>query len=140
MSKKGGSAPPPAPDPVALTQAQATANQQTAAANQKLGMTSAYGPGGAVRYETDPNSPSGYRQVTDLSPDQQAIFDAQNRAQTGALDVANQQIGRVNTALGQTLTPPDMQTGFGTSPIASSFNPGGFVRSGFSSGPPLRTS
>lgn len=92
-------------------------------------MTGTVGPGGSVRYVANPNSPSGYDQVTDLSPEQRGIYDSQTRAQQGALNTANDQIGRINTALGQQMTPPEMQT---------SYDPGASIQTGFSAGPGLQ--
>ena len=83
---------PAAPDPVALTNAQADANTRTAQEQQRLNMVSSSGPNGTVRWEADPSAPGGYRQVTELGGVNQQIN-----------NVAGQQIGRVGDALGRTL-------------------------------------
>lgn len=92
-------------------------------------MIGTYGPGGNVTYRADPNSPAGYSQYTQLDPGQQGIYDRGVQAQQGALQTANDQIGRINTALGRELTPPQMQ---------GEFDPGGPVQTSFASGPGLR--
>lgn len=129
MAKKSSPAPPAPADPTKTIAAQTQSNEATARLQQQLGMTGTVGPGGSVRYVANPNSPSGYDQVTDLSPEQRAIYDAETQAQQGALNTANQQIGRINSVLGQTLTAPQMET---------SFNPGAPVQTGFNTGPDLR--
>lgn len=121
---------PPEPiDPTKTIAAQSSANEATARLQQQLGMIGTYGPGGSVTYKSDPNSPAGYSQYTSLDPSQQAIYDKSNTAQIGALDTANTQIGRINTALGQSLTPPELQT---------SYDPGGAIQSRFDTGPGLK--
>lgn len=100
---KSSPKPPPAPDPVALANAQSAANQQTAQTQQRLNMISTQGPSGSVTWQADPNAPGGYRQVTSLSPGEQANYDRQTAIYGGALDTAGQQLGRVNEALGQGL-------------------------------------
>lgn len=64
-------------------------------------------PYGTVNYTPDQNAPGGYAQSTTLSPSQQGLYDLGTQAQTGALQVANQQIGRVGDALSQGLSPSD---------------------------------
>ena len=91
--------PPAAPDPVALANAQSTANQQTALQQQRLNMIGTTGPSGTVNYVADPSSPGGYRQVTTLNPGEQQAYDQQNNVYNQALQTAGGQIGRVNTAL-----------------------------------------
>lgn len=133
---------PPAPiDPRITAQAQTDSNAATARLQQQLGMTGTYGPGGSVTYRSDPNAPSGYSQYTDLSPEQRAIYDAQTAAQAGALGVANNQIGRIDTALGRTLTSPDLIEGYdGGRPISYNFNTGGDLARSFDTGGNVRGS
>lgn len=73
-------------------------------------MVNSYGPDGSVTYAADPNAPGGYAQTTNLSPGQQQLYDSGLQAQQGATNVADQQVGRVGQALGQTLTPGQLQT------------------------------
>lgn len=130
MGKQAPKAPEPI-DPTKTIAAQQQSNEASARLQQQLGMTGTVGPGGSVRYVANPNSPSGYDQVTDLSPEQRAIYDAQTAAQRGALDTANTQLGRINTALGRTLDLPTMQ---------DTFDPGGRVQTRFNQGPGPRYS
>jgi hypothetical protein len=95
--------PPAAPDPVALANAQSTANTATAREQQRLNMVNTSGPQGTVRYIADPSAPGGYRQETALSPLEQQNYERSTGVYGSALDTAGQQIGRVNTALGQGL-------------------------------------
>lgn len=112
MGKKSPSA-PAAPDPGVVANAQSSANINTAQAQQRLNMINSYGPDGSVTYQADPNAPGGYAQTTSLSPGQQGLYDLGVRAEKGGLDLANQQIGRIGTALGTPLNAPQMTTQFG---------------------------
>lgn len=96
-----------------MTADQTAANRDTAQFQQKLNMVGSTGPGGSVKYVNDPTQPGGYTQVTELDPGQQGLYDLGVRAQTGALDVANNQIGKLGTALDQQLTRPNLQTSVG---------------------------
>lgn len=112
----GKSAPraPAAPDPVALANAQAGANTRTAQEQQRLNMVNSTGPSGSVNYVADPSAPGGYRQVTTLSQAEQQNYDRSNAIYGGALQTAQDQLGRVNNALGQTLNTeglPELQSG-----------------------------
>lgn len=66
-------------------------------------MVNTQGPSGSVSYVADPSAPGGYRQVTSLSPGEQQNYDRQTSVYGGALQTAQDQLGRVNTALGQGL-------------------------------------
>lgn len=135
MAKKSDPTPPEPVDPTKTIAAQTQSNEATARLQQQLGMTGTVGPGGSVRYVANPNSPSGYDQVTDLSPEQRAIYDKGSAAQIGALDTANDQIGRINTALGQNLTAPQLQDSYQRgAPIQSSFSTGPGLKFGFDQG------
>jgi hypothetical protein len=112
----GGKAKPPAaPDPVALANAQGAANTATAQEQQRLNMINATGPQGSVTYQADPSAPGGYRQVTSLSPQEQAAYDQERNVYNQSLTTAGNQIGRVSQALGQTLNTQGLPelAGFG---------------------------
>ncbi len=105
-----GSKAPDPPDPYKVADAQTGTNIATAKAQQQIGMTGLTGPTSSVSYVLDPSSPSGYRQVTQYSPEMQALLDqAQgNAAQFGS--VVGQQTGRVGDSLA---TPFSMDAGRG---------------------------
>lgn len=113
--------PPSAPDPVALANAQSAANTATAQTQQKLNMINTRGPQGSVNYVADPSAPGGYRQETQLSAPEQANYDASTGVYGSALTTAQDQIGRVNTALGQGLNTEGL-------PDLRGFDPAAFDR------------
>jgi hypothetical protein len=91
---------PPTPvDPSVTIGAQTQANAETARLQANINNVNTIGPDGKVIYEQ--TSPDRWTQTTTLSPDQQKIYDASTKAQQGALGVANDQVGRVASALGQ---------------------------------------
>lgn len=106
------SAPKP-PDPYAVSAAQTQSNIQSAQAQQQLGMTGQVTPTGSVQYVQDPTSPSGYRAITTLTPEEQALFgqgqDTRALA-TGNVDAAMAQPFNMNAAAGTQLS--DMQRTF----------------------------
>lgn len=108
MGKKTPSAPKPV-DPVATANAQSAANIASATAQQRLNMIGTAGPDGTVRYEADPTQPGGYNQVTTLSPGQQQNYDLSNQIYGQTLGIGQDQLGRISQALGQGLTPPQLQ-------------------------------
>lgn len=102
--------PPPAPDPVATAQAQAGLNQSTAVTQQLLNMTDQINPWGTTSYQqngqtsfTDSNGKTvfvpRFTQTTTFTPEQQAIFDASQGAQTNLANIAQEQSGRVQETL-----------------------------------------
>ena len=121
--------PPTPPDPVATANAQAAANQQTAQLEAELNRYDTVGPTGSTSWTND--GANHWTQTTNLSPEQQAIYNQQTAAQSGALGIANDQLGRVNTAL---QTPfsynglPGLQYGANGGPITTSFNQGQAVQ------------
>lgn len=108
--------PPAAPDPVQLANAQSTANTATAREQQRLNMINTQGPQGSVRYEADPTAPGGFRQVTSLSPQEQAAYDQERNVYNRSLTTAGDQIGRVSDALGQPLNTEGLPSLQGFSP------------------------
>lgn len=76
-------------------------------------MVGSQGPQGSVKYTRDPSQPGGYTQVTELSPEQQGLYNLGLQAQTGAVGIANDQLGRISSALGQGLNAPQLQTSVG---------------------------
>lgn len=93
---------PKAPDPVETAQAQAGMNRDTAITQQQLNMTDQYNPWGSVTYEQTGTTgfvdsqgnwveTPQYAQTTELTPEQQAIFDQTQGAQTNLAGLANEQ-------------------------------------------------
>lgn len=104
-------APPTPVDPAAVAGAQSTANQNTAQFQSTLNNANSVTPYGSVTQTQNPQT-NQWTSTTSLSPQEQALFDQGTQAQSSALGVAQDQIGRVGTALAQGLTPGNIQTGF----------------------------
>jgi hypothetical protein len=111
--------PPAAPDPVRTAQAQTTSNVNTGVANTIIGNANEIGPTGSVTYNQIGSQNVGgidvpqYERVTQLSPEQQAIYNQQTQFQQGVGSTANTLLGNVNQQLG---TPIDANA---TTPRAS---------------------
>lgn len=101
---------PKPPDPVATAQAQAGVNLSTAVTQQNLNMVDQVNPWGSVNYDqvgdTRFKDSFGnwvevprYQQTTTFSPGQQEIFDSSQGAQQNMAAIADEQSGRVQTAL-----------------------------------------
>ncbi len=112
-----GSKSPKAPDPYAVGQAQTATNVATAQEQAKMGMTGQSTPFGSIQYVTDPSSPSGYRAITTLTPEEQALLQQSQglTAQSGALSgqqmgIIGDQLGRVSDSLA---TPFDLDASRG---------------------------
>jgi hypothetical protein len=95
---------PKQPNPYATAQAQAQMNKETAITQQELNMINQEGPDGSLTYSQTGTSANGtptWTATTSLSPTQQAIKDAEDRFNQGALDIGNAQMGRVSDSLSQ---------------------------------------
>lgn len=110
MSGLFGSDAPKAPDPVALANAQAAANVRTAQEQarlakeaaieqQRMAMSGQVTPFGSLQYVTDPTSPSGYRAIQQLSPEQQALLGQGQDLQAQYGNLAGTQLGRVEDVM-----------------------------------------
>lgn len=121
MGKSAGKAPDPV-DPNVTADAQTRSNIATADYAQKLGMVNSTGPTGSVSYQSDPNAPGGYRQVTDLSPEQQRIYSGTSNAQGGALDLANMQLRQIGQTLQNPLQRQTLNTSFGPTDFTADRN------------------
>lgn len=93
---------PKAPDPVDTARAQAAMNRDTAITQQQLNMMDQHNPWGSVTYEqtgttgfTDSQGnwveTPKYSQTTELTPEQQAIFEQTQGAETNLATLANEQ-------------------------------------------------
>lgn len=102
---------PEAPDPYAVADAQTKSNLATAQEQARLAMNGQTNPWGSVSYVTDPTSPSGYRAVTQLSPEQQALFgQGQDNSALYGSDVGSA-LGRISDTMS---TPFDLDAGRAT--------------------------
>lgn len=99
-----GSKAPKPPDPYKVSDAQTQSNIKTAQEQAKLGMSGQSTPYGSLSYEADPNSPSGYKAISTLSPEQQQLLQQQQ-------GVANSALGSVANTVGQ---PFDLNAGRAT--------------------------
>lgn len=99
-----GSKAPDPPDPYKVSAAQTDSNIKTAKAQQQIAMTGQTNPYGSVQYMVDPTSPSGYRAVTEFTPEMQALVQQGqgNQAQFGG--TVGKQMGRVDDRLGEGFT------------------------------------
>lgn len=102
---------PPAPDYAALAQQQGTENRDSAYFNTTLNRANQYTPYGSLTWETragaNPNDPQAgdWTQRVQLAPEQQALFDSQNRVSQNLADTAEAGLNRVGAAMA---TPFDM--------------------------------
>jgi hypothetical protein len=96
--------PPPAPDPVATSQAQGAANRETAIAQAGLNAVNQRTPQGSLTYNQVGSWADGtprFEAVQTLSPEGQQISDINNRASVMAGQTAVDQLGRVSGTLAQ---------------------------------------
>ena len=101
---------PTPPDPNVVAQAQAGMNIDTALAQQSLNMVDTVNPWGTTSYSQNGSTSfvdsngnritlPRYTQTTNLTPEQQAIFDASQGAQSNLANIAQEQSGRVAETL-----------------------------------------
>jgi hypothetical protein len=107
MGSKSASA-PQAPDPAYVSQQQAKSNTSTAIANSVLNNVNQRTPYGSLTYnkiggEYDSNNTMvpRWEAVTELSPEQQKLYDTQTRVTQGAYDLADKYTGRIADATSQ---------------------------------------
>lgn len=106
----GKDAPSP-PNPYEVAEAQKTANIETAREQARLAMTGQDTPRGTLRYVRDPSSPSGFRAITELSPEEQALFGMGQDLQAQYGGIAGEQLGRVGDVMAD---PFDISAARGT--------------------------
>lgn len=99
MGKSSPQTPQPV-DPTVAIGAQSQANEATARLQQSLNNVNTTGPYGSVTWSQDPSNPDRWSQNTTLSPAEQQTYDLSKQAQNRALEIANDQTGRVAGALG----------------------------------------
>lgn len=110
---------PPAPDYAALATQQGTESRDTAGFNSNLNRVNQYGPDGSSTWATrpgaDPRNPRAgdWSQTISYSPDQQRLYDSQNRISQQFANTAEAGLGRVGNSMGQSFNPqglPGLQT------------------------------
>ena len=101
-----GSAPsaPAAPDPVATAQAQGAMNAETARTQAQLNRVNQYGPDGSIQYSQDPGGSDSWNMTTQLSPQNQQLYDLSKGAQLTYGQAANNQLNQVSNILSQPFT------------------------------------
>jgi hypothetical protein len=90
-----GSKAPEAPDPYAVADADTKGKIATAKAQQQIAMTGQTNPLGSKQYVIDPSSPSGYREVTEFSPEMQALLGQSQDLQALSGNVIGNKMGVV---------------------------------------------
>lgn len=105
---KNTPSPPPAPNPGSVIQQQSAANTGTAIAQARLNNTNQVTPYGNLTYnETGGGYDSNntwvpqFTATTSLSPEQQHLFDTQQKISQGTSDLANSYVGRIQQATAQ---------------------------------------
>ncbi len=94
--------PPPPTDPVALAKAQGEANVGAAVAQQGINSTNQITPQGSLTYQrigTWEDGTPRFQSTTNLSPEQQAIYNQQTGNQFKLGDVGGQQLDKVSGIL-----------------------------------------
>lgn len=125
----GKNSAPPAPDYAALAAQQGSESRDTAAYNAAINRVDQYGPQGSVTWSVrpgaDPNNPQpgDYIQNTQLSPEQQGLYNSQNQISQNMLNVGMAGMDRVGQAQAQPFdmsqmsqfygAPQTQQTGYG---------------------------
>lgn len=111
MGKSSGGSAPAAPDPVATSNAQAEAYIKSARESSKLNNLAQYTPYGNITFDKDANGVPIAQRVQ-LTPAQQAAFDAQTSLQGTLSNAAAQLAGSVPTGpFGLPLNLPGYTTG-----------------------------
>lgn len=131
---KSNPKPPPAPDPVATAQAQADANTKAAITQAGLNRIDQVTPEGSLRYSqigTNPDGTPRYQQTQTYSPEQQALYDTNNKIAQALNGVAVDNIGRVGDAQSKAFSFDGMtpvRTGVDGKPIQTSLDYSGVSR------------
>jgi hypothetical protein len=128
VAKKGGSA--PVPDPVAISQAQSTSNQQTAEQTAALNRVNSSGPNGNVTWHQAPDGT--WSQDTTLSPEQQQLYNQSTGLQSAFYGTAADQLARAQQAMSQGVDlsgVPALQNGIANAgQIQTQVNPYGTIQ------------
>ena len=139
MGKKTPKMPTP-PDPTVVAGAQTEMNKDTAIANAYLNRINQYTPEGSLEFNqvgTNPDGTPKFESRQTYSPEQQSLYESQNKVSNALSDLSLSNVGRVNEAQSKPFNYDDMtalQTGYGRGNIATGYDPGGQIRQGFEGG------
>lgn len=97
----GKSDPPPAPDYTGAANATAEGNLENSRIATKTNRVNTYTPYGSLTYSQNPNDQDSWNSYVNLSPDQQALLNQQNRTSTGLAALQDQGTQRVSGQMGQ---------------------------------------
>ncbi len=103
MGKKSGPKAPPPPDPVATANAQGRVNRETAITQANLNRIDQVTPQGTLTYNNVGSWEDGtprYQQTMTYSPEQQKLYEQENRIAQALGGTAETSLGRVNSAMG----------------------------------------
>lgn len=92
---------PKPPDTVSAAREQGQQNIEAARTTAALNRVNQVGPEGTVTFSRDPSNPDQYTQTTQLSPEQQRIYDAQTSATGSRAQAAGQNFNLYGGNLGQ---------------------------------------
>lgn len=141
MGKKSTPQAPAAPDPVATANAQGAANTKAAITQANLNRIDQVTPNGALTYSqigTNPDGTPRYQQTQTYSPEQQALYDQQNKIAQSLGGLAQDNIGRVAGAQATPFTFDGMtplQAQVGAGPIGQYNGEQGPLTSNVNAGP-----
>lgn len=91
----------PAPDYVGAAREQGRANLEAARLGAELNRVNQQGPLGSVTYTQDPNDPDRWTQTTEMSPEQQALYQSRTANQQGVTNLAGDQLAGLYGTLSQ---------------------------------------
>ncbi len=140
MGKKSTPAQPAAPDPAATAAAQAQANTTAAVTQANLNRIDQYTPQGSLTYSQTGTNADGtpkYAQTQTYSPEQQQLYDQQNRIAASLGGLAQDNVTRVQQAQSTPLSFDGMtplQTSVSGGPVQTSFGRGGALATGVNAG------
>lgn len=100
MGKKSTPKAPAAPDYAAAAIAQGTANTDAARVGAELANTNQVTPYGSQTFAKNPGSDQ-WTSTVSLSPDQQRLYDLNSQGDQQLAQMANSQLGRINSAVSQ---------------------------------------
>lgn len=117
-----------------VANAQTASNEATAQQSSVLANANQVTPYGNVSYAQPGGPNTQWTETTTLSPQEQGLFNSTTSAEQGALGIANNQLGRVSSALGQNITPGQMDMGVSPGSYQYSYDQGPALQFGYNPG------